>query len=293
MPMTTRITILDSISDPGNPAKPNDDSFGYNDACAFVIDGATGLGDRQYMDEAGSDAAWIARHFARGFQDQITRESSVSEVAHDLSLAARSAFLSRHETVPRYAWPLTAFAMLHQTDDGFHFIGLGDSCLFLLEENGFATMHMAIPGAYQHEQNQARKHIARTGGITKEGGALGNSETLALLRQHRERQNTPESGVWTLGLVPEAADHLVSERLVIRGRAHAIICSDGFSDLAVLYAAYDSESLVRTAREKGLRSMVEELRRFEREIDPEGLRYPRYKQSDDTTALLVQLTPST
>jgi len=92
--------------------------------------------------------------------------------------------------------------------------------------------------------------------------------------------------------VPEAADHLVSERLDIRGKAHAIVCSDGFSDLAVLYATYDSTSLVRTALAKGLRPMLDELRRFEREIDPEGLRYPRYKQSDDTTALLVELTPS-
>ena len=291
-PMTSRITILDTISDPGNPAKPNDDSFGHNDACAFVIDGATGLGDRQYMDEGGSDAAWIAQHFARGFQDRITRDSSVSEIARSLSLAARTEFLAHNESVPRYAWPLTAFAMLHHTRDGFHFVGLGDSCLFLLQEDGSAAMHMAIPGAYEYEQNQARKHIARTGGITKEGGALGNSETLALLRQHREWQNTPASGIWTLGLVPEAADHLVSERLDIRGKAHAIVCSDGFSDLAVLYATYDSTSLVRTALAKGLRPMLDELRRFEREIDPEGLRYPRYKQSDDTTALLVELTPS-
>ncbi|MDQ0561339.1 serine/threonine protein phosphatase PrpC [Rhizobium mesoamericanum] len=290
--MTSRITILDTISDPGNPTKPNDDSFGYNDACAFVIDGATGLGDRQYMDETGSDAAWIARHFARGFEKEITSDSSVADVARSLSLAARTEFLGRNESVPRFAWPLSAFAMLHQRPDGFHFVGLGDSCLFLLQEDGAAAMHMAIPGAYQHEQNQARKHIARTGGITREGGALGNSETLGLLRQHREQQNSPASGVWTLGLVPEAADHLVSEPLPIRGKAHAIICSDGFSDLAVLYATYDPASLVRTARTKGLRPMLDELRRFEREIDPEGLRYPRYKQSDDTTALLVELTPS-
>lgn len=290
-PMTSRIKILDTVSDPGNPAKPNDDSFGHNQACAFVIDGATGLGDRQYMDEAGSDAAWIARHFARGFQDQITRDTGVSEVARSLSLAARTEFLRRNENVPRYAWPLTAFAMLRQTRGGFHFVGLGDACLFLLQEDGSAAMHMAIPGAYEYEQSQARKHISRTGGITKEGGALGNSETLALLRQHRERQNTPESGVWTLGLVPEAADHLVSEPLDIKDEAHAIVCSDGFSDLVVLYAAYDSASLVRTARDRGLRPMLDELRRFEREVDPEGLRYPRFKQSDDTTALLVELAP--
>ena len=56
-----------------------------------------------------------------------------------------------------------------------------------------------------------------------------------------------------------------------------------------LYDAYDPAGLVRAARDKGLAAMVAELRRFEREIDPDGLSYPRYKQSDDTTALLVRI----
>ncbi len=286
-----RITILDSITTPGNPVKPNDDRFGHNEACAFVIDGATGLGDRQYIDETGSDAAWIAGQFASGFQRYVTRDGKVSDVARSTSLEARAAFLGHHGDAPRYAWPLSAFAMVHATHDGFSFLGLGDSCVFLLRNDGAASLHIPIPGAYEREQVQAQRHIARTGGITKGGGALGTPETLAALRRHRESQNTPDSGAWTLGLVPEAADHLVSEELQISEKAHAIVCSDGFSDLVVLYAAYTSASLVQTAIEKGLAPMVEELRRFEREIDPEGLRYPRYKQSDDTTALLVELTP--
>jgi hypothetical protein len=150
-------------------------------------------------------------------------------------------------------------------------------------------MHMAIPDAFTREQAHAQSHIARTGGITKNGGALGNTQTLEALRRHRETQNTP-GGIWTLGLVPEAADHLVSEDLPIEGKAHAIVCSDGFADLVVLYQAYDAASLVRTALDKGLAPMIEELRRFERKTDPEGLRYPRFKQSDDTTAILVELT---
>ncbi|MFN7102525.1 MAG: hypothetical protein ACK4N1_07845, partial [Pseudorhizobium sp.] len=44
------------------------------------------------------------------------------------------------------------------------------------------------------------------------------------------------------------------------------------------------------AIDKGLPSLVEELRRFERETDPEGLIFPRFKQSDDTTAILLRLT---
>lgn len=284
-----QIKILDALSLPGNPAKPNDDRFGYNEACAFVIDGATGLGDRQYMDASGSDAAWVAARFADGFRQRITRETPVSDVARAVSQEARATFLGDNPDVPRYAWPLSAFSMIHATDNALTFYGLGDSCVFLLQEDGSARFHMAIPDAYVREQAHAQSHIARTGGITRDGGALGNAETLAALRRHRESQNTA-GGIWTLGLVPESADHLVSEELKINGRAHAIICSDGLADLVVLYEAYDAASLVRTALDKGLAPMIEELRRFEHETDPEGLRYPRFKQSDDTTAILVELT---
>jgi hypothetical protein len=283
------IKILDSQSTPGNPAKPNDDRFGHNEASAFVIDGATGLGDRQYIDASGSDAAWIAARFADGFRQHITRDSAISDIARVISTDAKAYFLGSHPDVPRYAWPLSAFAMLHSTHTGFTFYGLGDSCIFVLNEDGTASIHTAIPDAYTREQAHAQSHIARTGGITKGGGALGDTQTLAALRKHRETQNTA-GGIWTLGLVPEAADHLVSEDLPIKGKAHAIVCSDGFADLVVLYGAYDAASLVRAALAKGLGPMIEELRRFERETDPEGLRYPRFKQSDDTTAILVELT---
>ena len=40
------LEILDSLSLPGNPAKPNDDAFAFCDTAAVVLDGATGLGDR-------------------------------------------------------------------------------------------------------------------------------------------------------------------------------------------------------------------------------------------------------
>jgi hypothetical protein len=284
-----QIKVLDALSIPGNTARPNDDRFGYNEAAAFVIDGATGLGDRQYIDSAGSDAAWIAARFADGFREGITRDTAVSDIARAISAEARTAFLDSHHDVPRYAWPLSAFAMLHATRAGIRFHGLGDSCVFLLNEDGSAGIHTAIPDAFTREQAAAASHIARTGGITKGGGALGDTQTLTGLRRNREKQNT-EGGIWTLGLVPEAADHLISETLPIKGKAHAIVCSDGFADLVVLYEAYDAASLVRTALEKGLARMIEELRRFERETDPEGLRYPRFKQSDDTTAILVEIT---
>ncbi|WP_337268503.1 hypothetical protein [Oryzifoliimicrobium ureilyticus] len=283
-----QISVLEAISDPGNAAKANEDCFGYNDACAFVIDGATGLGDRQYIDPDGSDAAWIASRFAEGFRREISRDSSIADVARRISEEARAVFMGAHPDVPRYAWPLSAFAMVHATRDGISFYGLGDSCLFLLQDDGSSSLHTALPYAFAREQAQAQSHITRTGGITKGGGALADEETLAGLRKHRESQNKP-GGVWSLGLVPDAADHLFHETLPVTRQAHAIVCSDGLADLVVLYHAFDPAGLVRAAREWGLQRLIDQLRRLEREIDPEGLRYPRFKQSDDTTAILLEL----
>ena len=51
--------LIDSLSLPGNPEKPNDDAFGFGDQAALVLDGATGLGEP--LMPGKSDAAWLAR----------------------------------------------------------------------------------------------------------------------------------------------------------------------------------------------------------------------------------------
>ncbi len=38
----------------------------------------------------------------------------------------------------------------------------------------------------------------------------------------------------------------------------------------------------------GLAGLLQELRHIEREVDPDGTRFPRFKRSDDATALLVK-----
>lgn len=287
--------ILDKISDPGKADRANEDRFGHNGDCAFVVDGATGLGDRQYMDDYGSDAAWIADFAATRLAARMTADASAPEVIRAVITEARDSFTAAAGEQPRYAWPLCALAMVAARADGFVFSGFGDSALYLLEDGAEeARFVIPLPGAYQREQASARAHIERTGGLAAMGRVgTGNTdpETLAFLRESRARQNSDQGSVWSLGLVPEAADHLFVEPLPLSRPATAILCSDGLADLVALYNAYDARSLVTAAREKGLAALVTELRHFEREVDPDGLRFPRYKQSDDTTALLLRLNP--
>lgn len=285
-----QLSIIDTISDPGKESRPNEDRLGYNRHAAFVIDGATGLGDRQLMDGYGSDAAWIAEFAAIRFAERLDRSAEPKSVLRQVSEEARTAFMEVAGDQPRYTWPLCSLTALQATDTGFRWFGLGDSCLYILHDNGQSDFVIPIPGAYEWEQHQAAKHIARLGGIGAANIATSDPETLANLREGRARQNTPGGSTWTFGVVPEAADHLAMVDVPIYGGgATALLCSDGLADLVALYKLYDAATLIQRAATAGLKSLVTELRHMERTVDPDGLKYPRYKQSDDTTAILLRL----
>jgi len=285
-----QISVIDTISDPGKQSRPNEDRLGYNRHAAFVIDGATGLGDRQFMDGYGSDAAWIAEFGTMRLAERLDALADPATVLRQISEEARDAFLGIAGDQPRYVWPVCSLSALQATPTGFRWFGLGDSCLYLLHDDGQSDFVIPIPGAYEWEQHRAAEHIARVGGIGASGSANTDPETLEDLRRGRALQNTPDGTTWTFGVVPEAADHLAMVDVPLHGGgATALLCSDGLADLVALYKLYDPTTLIQRAATAGLKSLVSELRHMEREVDPDGWTYPRYKQSDDTTAILLRL----
>jgi hypothetical protein len=68
-----------------------------------------------------------------------------------------------------------------------------------------------------------------------------------------------------------------------------LLCTDGFSALVDRYDAYDAAGLVKAALDKGLQELGRELRAIET-ADAGGAKHPRFKPSDDATAMLLRLT---
>jgi hypothetical protein len=110
------------------------------------------------------------------------------------------------------------------------------------------------------------------------------------MRINRERTLSGE-GTALFGLQPEAAGRLEHRRVRLAPGAIFLIASDGFSALAELYHRFTPAELVAAACLDGLEALARELRRIESEVDPDGTRYPRFKPSDDATALLLQSRP--
>ncbi len=285
-----KLEVIDKISAGGSADRANEDALGSNDRAAFVIDGATGLGDEQLMSGAGSDAAWLAEFAAVRLATELTSGKSVKTVVHDCITQAKSDFLSASSGVlpERFAWPSASFIVLQINDNGIHLSGLGD-CTAYTAVAGKTLEFSPLHGFSEVEKGWASHHIGKTGGFGDGADLLSNPETLADLRAARALQNTVQGGVWTLGLEPMAADHLVEVAMEVSGPAHSLLCSDGFSALVDTYNAYGPKTLVEAAVSGGLGSLLDELRHIEKEIDPHGQQFPRFKRSDDATAMLIRL----
>jgi serine/threonine protein phosphatase PrpC len=279
------LVLLDSLSLPGDPAKANEDSFGHDAGAGVVIDGATPLGDS--LMPGPSDAAWIAQFGARRLMAHL-RDGHGARKALRAALAdTQKSFeaLSRHPPEEMWQTPCASM-MLAVPDEGeVEFLWFGDCAALLSHGDAAVTVVGESFDKRGAEAARARK-IAREKNLSPAAG-LNRPEFIGLLRAGRNRINSGSN--WLFSPDVKAASH-VSRRLVkVAPDDLLLLASDGFLALATDYGAYSADSLMAAAVAKGLKVLGEELRAIEAG-DAGGDRFPRFKKSDDATALLLRIT---
>ncbi len=275
------LTFVEAISLAGDRAKQNDDALGFAGGCAWVIDGATDLDDAP-LSGAASDASWVA-HRANAYLHAQSGGGDLRKLVEGASAEARAAFLRRAGGAPteRWKWPVASLLLCAEQDDQLAGLHLGDCRLLALGADGVLLEGGAAP---EHAQAEARLAAQQSDG---DKGLLDRTQTIAMLRAMRARLNM-EGGAWTFSLDPACAQHAAMWTLKLHRPAHILLASDGFTALCDRYGAYDSVGLVRAAMGKGLQELGRELRAIEL-ADAGGALHPRFKRSDDATALLMRL----
>ncbi|HVZ69643.1 MAG TPA: hypothetical protein VG891_09275 [Rhizomicrobium sp.] len=280
------LEILDMLSLPGDPAKPNDDAFCHSETLAAVFDGATGLGEQ--LLPVDSDAAWIAR---RGAEGLILHEAPHLAPREILFRAAFDAEKQFHELRLRppaetYEIPFASMMYVSARPGRMEALWFGDCAV--LVKRPHEPAHIVGDALDKRAAEAAR--VARLAAARNLAPAAGVSraEYLPALRAARNCMNTVE-GSWAFCPDAACADHAQRLTFVAPRDTHMLLVSDGFLALASDYLSYDAETLLEAAKSKGLRALYGELRAIE-EADPEGRKYPRFKKSDDATALLVKVS---
>lgn len=278
--------IIDSLTDAGHSARINEDALAWNASAAFVLDGATTLGPSAVAPPL-TDAAWLSRFVSDRLRDGLVAGMATADAIRSAIDEAARQFGEMAGDAPE-PWQLPVASLLGVRSDGALF-GLGDAVAFIRE--GDAAAVRWTPSAYVRdtERDAASAALARNGGFSEVGAAYDEAQALQDLRRKRMFHNQPGGASWLVGVVPEAADHLRVRPLHLSAEVTLLLCTDGFAELADHYGRYDADGLIDAVLQRGLQSLCAELRHIERHEDPDGVRYPRFKQSDDATALLVRL----
>ena len=277
--------VLDSLSLPGDPAKPNEDAFAAEPFAAVVLDGATMVNDP--LLPGRSDAAWIAQFGARRLLAHL-RDGNASRAALRHALAdAQHSFegLRRREPQERYEMPCASMMLVSPRDGGFDALWYGDCAALVLRPGGTCEIIGHAFDKKASEANDAARLAAEH--AMAPVGALARAEFLPLFRASRNKVNLP-GGTWLFAPMAEVSEHVSRNAVAAPQSTLVLLCTDGFLALASDYGAYKADALAEAVGSRGLKALGEELRAIE-EADPEGRKFPRFKKGDDASAVLLKI----
>lgn len=282
--MRLRFKQLDSLSLPGNPEKPNEDSFRCTQNAACVFDGATGLGAR--LMPGSSDAQWLANFAARRFCAHAERDDgAIRDWLLSTASEAANSFVALRLRAPaeNYEIPHASGVMAALDGELLHVLWFGDCALLLRDHSG----KFSLFGDTLAKRESERARVERLKSKRPASPTGVRDEFLPALRASRNLVNTGDE--WLFAPDPACAEHAKSAEALIAPDSLLVLASDGFLALASDYQRYTPEELLSAVQSEGLQKLGEELRAIER-ADPDGLVFPRFKSSDDATALLLRVS---
>src|SRR5690606_28630269 len=130
--------ILETLTDPGDPAKPNEDAFGHAGSHAWVIDGATDVADGPLIgSETG--AHWLAHAASALFAENAARYGADPHGPTRFTIEPLALRFARERLRPpngRHEWPSAAMVLLHAGAGKLACGNFADCGLILLEDEG-------------------------------------------------------------------------------------------------------------------------------------------------------------
>lgn len=281
--------ILEAICRPGNPEKPNEDSYGVAENTVWVIDGATVQAPSLVAGEGETDASWLAGRLSGALKEKSRGYGrDLAGLLVNVQQETRQELQDMVGELPadKADLPSCAVTLLHFGDDGNLYVaGLSDTMIILAGPSGTAGWY---GDPLHHRIDQDMLEVFKE---HQSSGIYNHNElrqmVMPLIREQRRSANMPGFfGVFDL--VSDFSGHIVSKSWPAGEYSHGLLMSDGFAALSDKYGRYSYDGLIRSACGEGLESLYGELRQVE-EADPDCTKKPRFKKSDDATAVLLKL----
>ncbi|MDE1825294.1 MAG: hypothetical protein KGH61_02000 [Candidatus Micrarchaeota archaeon] len=283
------LCFSDMVSEKNPSAKVNEDRAYVGKRMAWVIDGATPLGVKNYTKTA-SDTEWIAERLNREFlkADQ-GGERWPATVLENAAVKIRQEFFrvsGLNELPPPAMMPSSQVAMLMWEEDErkLRYLMLGDSRIAI------STPKITVELADNRLQRFDAEAIAEMYKLQK---TLGISHLEArkkidsIVIDNRALMNRKDT-YWMFVPDKKAVEHVRIGNIDVEEKMKVIISSDGFYGAIGNMPGIESwEAMFKELERTDLKGMLARIRRYE-ESDSECREFPRFKKHDDASAVLLE-----
>jgi hypothetical protein len=269
----------------------NEDGWGYigdkdDVSAAWIFDGVTGINGMNLM-PTGSDARWLVDraddHLQRLASDDRPLPNILEALVDGLIKDWRAA--TSGIVIPTaYDPPAACLILVKRYGNGWKGLRLGDSCLLARSSNGNHHVIAASP-------NNVFDHwLAREAKARRDRGILNTEALLAEFRPQmtasRSKRNRAEG--YSI-LEADRAALAIPEFFDLEDVDAVLLNTDGFYRAVDHYDLYSNESLISACLEEGGVSHVLHALRAVEALDASCEKYPRFKPSDDATAVMLKM----
>lgn len=253
----------------------------------LVLDGASSVAERDYIDPVQGDVAWFVHAFTAALEQALSPGRSQQDCVDSAVAMVRSSVAQTGKTsaAPQYAWPIAALTWLRVSQqDGIaqaSLYSLGD-CKSLLQTAGGNCIDLDPFINPQEDVVQAEIAKLRAEGVT--GSSERRARMLPMLRERRIFQNSAPAPE-ILCLHPRGPFAPRLHQFALDPGTSVLVMSDGFYRLVDPYGLYTDATLMTACLERGLATMLDELRTHEATAGGTGAR--AVKAADDASAAIV------
>ena len=276
------LTITECTSRPSGTL--NEDRTGVCGPVAWVIDGATDVGDGP-LAGATTDAAWIAgviHNWLGRHAPTLGHDLAESLPAITADARARFAAAQRRAPVNRYEHPSAAGIIVRLRGASLDVLSLGDCTVLLDHGDGrverLGTHHVDAPDI-TGAANPATTPEAR-------GDNTSDTNWRSVLPRLRERRNMMNraDGYGVFSITDPPARFIDSDSRSVAHGTRLLLASDGYMRLVDMFGCYTEATLLDETFARGAAALLDELRAMETDAQLRR-RIPRPKAHDDASVI--------
>lgn len=263
----------------------NEDVVGISRYGAWVLDGATGLNNKKIVSDE-SDAKWYVDWWNNYLSQNIDKDFSLKDILYNgIDIVTREYKNTVGNTkVDKLDIPSCSIVIIKYYKDKLEYLVLGDCTLLTKVNNNYNCIKDESVCRLDEVVFNSIKNIEN---INELSLLDKKNKVLPVIIENRLKKNTKE-GYWILEFNKDAVDNAIHGFIDVKDEISIVLTSDGFSCAFDRYNLVNKKDVFSIVQNEGIDHIYNKIRNLERE-DLNGIVYPRFKMSDDSTCVYLNL----